>query len=304
MAQETTAVFEHQAQVPGYYRFAVGDAQVTAILDGYIDVDWNLWVGATFAELEPELKRTHVPSDKPLRIAVNAYVINIGDRLVAIDTGSRDLFGPTAGRYHANLAAAGIDPADISVVIITHMHPDHIGGLLTDEGARAFLNADIIVQRRELAYWTSDAEQSAAADYARPWFDAAKAVEAAYGERLKVFDSDIGVPGFRSIPLEGHTPGHQGVLFESGNERILFAADILDLPEIQFPRQDVGLVFDVDIEQGVHSRREALEIAADGDMAIAISHVSFPGVGRAVRDGEGFRYYPSHWSFDFEGAAR
>lgn len=283
------------AQAAGYQRFRIGGATVTALLDGYIDVTSDLWTGIDPETLAARRAEAFLDPQAPTRLSVNAYVIDLAGRRVAVDAGSRDLFGPTAGDLPGAMEAAGIDPASVDLMLLTHMHPDHIGGLLTAGGATAYPNAELAVHAADLAYWTGD--PSVAPEFARPWFAAATAVRSAYADRLRAYEgeADLGT-GLSAVPLSGHTPGHAGYLLEDGDARLLFWGDISGLLPLQLKQPDAGLAFDVDGEMGAASRRRAFDMAASERLEVAGAHIPFPSLGHIARDGaEGLRFVPSNW---------
>ena len=285
-------------QVPGVQHTKVGDAVVTTILDGYIDVLPEYWVNFSKEDLRQELSNNFLNPDLPLRISVNAYLINTGSRLIAIDAGADAFFGPSAGKYAANLKAVGVDPASIDTVLLSHMHPDHIGGLIAG-GKTVFPNADIICNSIEHNYWMNDTHKSNSPDFAKPWFDAVKTMTNKYDGRMNFFEGEKEVtPGFQAINLQGHTPGHSGFIFTSGNERIFFWADITDQPAFQLNHPERTLVFDIDKKEGQKSRTKAIQLAASEKLQIAGSHVAFPSFGHVSKSKEGYYYIPSEWKYE------
>ncbi|MGQ9368618.1 MBL fold metallo-hydrolase [Azospirillum sp. A39] len=284
-------------QVPGVLRRKIGSVEVTALLDGHLDVAPEALVGADAAEAEALARAAFLPPGAR-RIPVNAYLLNLGDRLVLVDTGAATAFGPTLGRLPAMLAAAGVTAEQIDTVLITHMHPDHINGAVTAEGGPAFANAELVVTERDHAFWHDDAHLNRAADAVKPLFAGARAAAAAYGGRLRRIGGEGDAVGpVRTVPLPGHTPGHAGFLLESEGEGLFIWADTVHVAAYQFARPEWGLAFDVDAQQAAQTRKRALDRAAADRMMVAGMHLPFPGFGHVVRDGAGYRFVPAEWAF-------
>lgn len=273
----------------------MGDAEVTALLDGYIDIAPAFWVNLSAADLEAGLHEAFLPPKQPLRISVNAYLVSLGNRLIAIDTGADTLFGPPAGRYLGNLAAVGIEPEDIDTVLLTHLHPDHIGGLIAG-GRTVFPKAEIVASARDHNYWTSSAEKAKAPDFARPWFDAVATMTRRYGERLRLFEGETEVlPGLQAVALPGHTPGHTGFVLRSGTDALFFWADTTDSTALQLNNPERTLIFDVDQQAGAVARRKAIDMAATDRLLIAGSHVPFPSFGHVTKRTGRYDFVPAEW---------
>jgi len=284
-----------RAQAPGFQRTRVGEAVVTALLDGAIDIAPQWWVNVEPEALQAALERQFLPTDAPLRISVNAYVIETAETTIAIDIGAAGFFGPTAGHWPKAFDAAGYRPEDIDLVLLTHAHPDHIGGLIAGDTA-VFPRAEVKVNAAELDYWTSSDHEAAAPDYARPWFGAVRTLARLYGDRLTTFAGDVAVaPGVTAVPLPGHTPGHGGFVLESAGDRLFFWGDVTDFLALQLANPSATLIFDVDKALGEESRRRAFEVAVAERMEIAGSHVVFPSFGHIAREDGRLRFVPSRW---------
>ena len=149
------------APLAGAIRRKVGNFEITALLDGYLDVNGEMVIGYDEVTAR-DLRTRHFTDRNQIRIPINAYLVNTGGKLILIDAGSADALGPTAGHLEAPLRAAGVTPEQIDAILITHMHPDHIKGVLTPEGAKAYANAELILPETEHAFWFDDANLNAA----------------------------------------------------------------------------------------------------------------------------------------------
>ena len=287
-----------ETQAPGFYRRRVGETEVTALLDGYLDIAHGLWNGIEQATVEELAATAGLPANGAIRIGVTSYLINQRDRLTLVDSGSADLFGPTAGKFRAAMAAAGYRPEQVDTILITHMHPDHIGALIED-GRAVFTNAEVHICRLDFDYWTSEAEQAIAPDFAKLWFDAAKSVKAAYDGRVKLFTGAPElVPGITAVPLVGHTPGHTGYRLSSVGEDLLIWGDACGVASVQFKHPEAGLVFDVDGTQGKATRGRLLDMAAGEGVLVASAHLPFPSFGRVLRAGGAYAWQPDEYRFE------
>lgn len=282
-------------QIPGIIHRRVGAIAVTAVSDGYLDGSLDVIRGIEPAEAASLLRTAFRPV--PRRTSVNCYLVRTGGRTVLIDTGCGATTQPSAGRLFANLDAAGVPPAAIDTVLLTHMHGDHSNGLTDAAGQALFPNATVSMHAAEWAYWSDRSNLAEVERSGRgvPYFDTARRQMAPYLDRLDLFESGEVAPGITAVPLPGHTPGHTGYRIGSGADSLLIWGDIAHVPEVQIPHPDVTVIYDVDPAQAEASRCRILaETAADGQL-VAGMHLHFPGYAHVIQDGAAFRLIPEPW---------
>lgn len=285
-----------KTQAPGYYRMMLGDFEVTALSDGTIDLPVDkLLTNIKPAQLEKALSRAYLKA--PVESSVNAFLINTGSQLVLVDAGAGNLFGPTVGKLVASLKAAGYQPEQVDAVLITHMHPDHIGGLTTGE-QRTFPNATVHVDKADADFWLSADNMKKAPADAQGTFQGAMAALTPYSkaDKLKPFAGDTElVPGIKSIGAHGHTPGHSAYSVESKGQKLVLWGDLLHVAAVQFADPSVTIQFDSD-SKAAAQRKKAFADAAKQGYWVGAAHVSFPGIGHVASEGKGYVYVPANYS--------
>lgn len=286
---------------PGFYRFMVGDFEVTALNDGTLELPVDQFLtNTTPQKIAEALAENYLES--PLETSYNAFLINTGSKLILIDTGAGDIFGPRLGRLAANMRASGYTPTQVDEIYITHMHADHIGGLATD-GAANFPNAIVRISRRELEYWLSESNMNKAPEGNRGdqkgTYRRAMAIMAPYikAGRLRPFDDEQELsPGIVPYQSAGHTPGHVGYMIQSRGNRLMVVGDIIHVAAIQFKDPTVGVSFDSDSYQAESERISEFNRIAAGGTLFAAAHLPFPGLGRLQAELHGFRWLPLNYS--------
>ena len=247
-----------KAQAPGFYRTMLGDFEVTALFDGTIDLEpKKLLTNTTQAQVGKLLDRGFEKDTVPT--SVNAYLINTGSKLVLVDTGAGGLFGPTLGSLQANLKAAGYQPEQVDDVLITHMHGDHVGGLVQD-GKLVFPNATIHAGQEDADFWLDKANLEKASAEMKGFFQGAMAslnpyVEAGKFKGMKG-NTDL-VPGIKAVPAHGHTPGHNIYLVESKGQKLVLWGDLMHVAAVQFADPAVTIQFDSDSKSAAVQRMGA-----------------------------------------------
>lgn len=289
---------QQKTQVPGYYRMMLGAFEITALYDGYIDLDSKLLKNTSDKEVQRLLARMFLRGPKT-QTAVNAYLINTGSKLVLVDAGAAKAWGPSLGFIVDNLKAAGYDPAQVDTLLITHLHGDHVNGLVTTDGKPVFPNAEVWSAQADSDFWLNPEVAAKAPADAQPFFKMAQAAAAPYRQagKWKTFKNDSEVlPGFRSVGLPGHTPGHAGYQIESNGQRLVIWGDIVHSHSVQFLRPEVAIEFDIDQKQAVATRKKIFASAAKSKVLIAGMHLPFPGIGHVRADAKGYAWVPVEFS--------
>lgn len=283
----------------GFYRLKVGAIEVIALSDGTVSLNPELLSRMHRGRVQSILKQSFV--GPMLNASVNAYLIKHGVRLILVDAGTGELYGPTLNKLPASLKAVGYTPEQITDILVTHIHTDHTGGLMNGS-TRVFPNATIHVDRREVDYWLSPDKRAQAPAQMQQYFDQAqlKFGPSVAAGKVQMFDGATELfPGIRSVPAYGHTPGHSFYVLESQGEKIAFWGDILHVAEVQLLYPSVTIQFDVDPTAAAAARALAFSDAAKHGYLIAPAHMSFPGVGHLRADGKGYRFVPLPYINDY-----
>ena len=285
-------------QVTGAYRHAVGSIEVIALNDGMLEIPVGMFLKADPAEAGKLLSGRSLPADKS-PTAVNAFLVNTGDKLVLIDSGTGSLMGPTMGRFAANLAAFGVDPASVDVVAMTHTHPDHFGGLLTAESKIAFPKAQFVISEADTKFWLSEEVAAKAPADAKPFFDMARASVSPYiaaGNTKFIADGQEVVPGITAHAAPGHTPGHTMYRVTSGGDTLLIWGDIIHSYALQFAHPEWAIAYDVDPATAISTRQKVFDMTSTDKLTVAGAHLPFPGIGHVAKTGTAYAYEPLFWA--------
>lgn len=286
-----------QTQAPGYYRMMLGDFEVTALSDGTVGLHVEkLLQGTTPKKVESALAKWRL--GLPLETSVNGYLVNTGSKLVLIDAGAGGLFGPTLGNLVTNLKASGYTPEQVDEIYITHMHPDHVGGLAAD-GKSVFPNAVVRADQADADFWLSAANLEAAPKDSKGFFQGAQASLKPYVDagRFKAISADEElVSGIKAVATHGHTKGHRNYVVESKGQKLVLWGDLMHVAAVQFTTPAVTIAFDTDQKAALAQRRKAFADAAKQGYFIGASHLSFPGIGHLSAQGAGYSFQPTNYT--------
>jgi glyoxylase-like metal-dependent hydrolase (beta-lactamase superfamily II) len=281
-------------QEPGFFRLKVGDLEVTALFDASAVFDQH-WLNGKKATMDGVVKA--LQEDPHLLDAADiGFLVNTGKQLILVDAGAGTWYGgPAFGRLAGSLRSAGYTPEEVDLVLVTHLHSDHVGGLTTQDGKRVFPNAEVYVAKAESDFWLSPEIAAKAPKDAQPFFQSAQAIAAPYikaGKWHAFSGSEPIVAGMQLVPLPGHTPGHTGYEFSSKGQQILFWGDSIHAQRVQLQHPEVTVVFDFDPTAAVATRNQLLPKLAREDVVIAAPHLLFPGLGRLHKEGRGYSWAP------------
>lgn len=284
-----------QRQAPGFYRGNIGAFEITVLFDGTAPRQMDQILS------KPEIAAAEYAAaheTQPINLPINAYLINTGSHLVLIDTGAGEMFGSGSGMLITNLRASGYSPERIDTILLTHMHADHSGGLSVG-GVMQFPNATVYVDQRDLEHFVTRKDSAGDSEMLRRQSAQARAAVGPYLKANRVVpiknDAEV-IPGIRARSQTGHTPGHTSYLVESEGHRMLCWGDIIHSAEVQFEYPDVTVVFDSNPSEAIQARMHQMEFAAEDDILLASTHISFPGLGHVRRTGSAFRWAPIPYS--------
>jgi glyoxylase-like metal-dependent hydrolase (beta-lactamase superfamily II) len=273
----------------------VGRFTVTALADGHADMPYTYFPGRTPEQVEAAAKAQFTARPSGVRFVFNQYLVEDGTSRILIDAGPAGTIGQT-GLLPAALAARNLRPDQIDAVIVTHMHQDHLGGLVAG-GKRTFPNAEVYVDRRDVAHWTDPAKQAGAPDYLQTSFRLSSDLVRLY-PRLQATQGDHQIArGLSLVDLTGHTPGHIGVRIEDGSDSLIMVSDMLFPVVHPTLGTDVNFLFEQDRPAAHAMRARFFSRAAEAGSLIAATHMPFPGLGRIVAEGGRLRWAPADWAY-------
>jgi glyoxylase-like metal-dependent hydrolase (beta-lactamase superfamily II) len=281
------------AQVPAAYRFKLGGFECTVVDDGPLQFGTfsaEMFKGFTEERIDHVVAANFLDKGNFL-IEQNALVVNTGAKFVLIDTGLgfRKVYGPRSGHLLDNLRAAGIDPASIDVVALSHAHPDHVWGLVGEDGMPNFPNAQIYISQLDLEFWTDEAKLShpALGRYIGPIRDTLLPLR---NRMIFLKDGQDVVPGMQALSTPGHTVGHTSFVISSQGSSMVYIGDLAHQPLLQMENPRAEFSRDTDPKQGVASRLRVFDMVASQRIPIIAYHFPWPGIGHVAKNGDNYRY--------------
>ena len=263
----------------------MGNGKLYLLSEGQRNMSVDILIGA-----KPEIIEKYAP-DNTCPSATNVFLWQIDSKNILFDAG----FGRGLSD---NLQFLKLKPEDIDAIFITHMHGDHIGGLLLNEKA-AFPNAKLYISKKEYDYWTDNEKINQIPENQRGGFLFAKKVTEAYKDRLNLFepntdpyDEKTVYQGIKAFATYGHTPGHTVYLLESNDDMLLIWGDLTHAMAVQMPHPELGVTYDTDPDQAIQSRALALQIVSTYSIPVAGMHIAYPGIGIVVKSDPGYRFVP------------
>jgi len=283
---------------PAHFSFTLGETKLTVISDGYFSLPMNMFgINASPEEVQAFMAAHYLPTDANYA-HTNHLLVEKGDAKLLVDVGSGHRFFDTAGRLAANLDAIGIGLDDITHVVITHAHPDHIWGIRDEFDEPLFPSAEYTLGQVEHDYWMQDGLVDRVAPEDQQFVLGAVNSITADGVdwRLLTDQSEV-IPGVTLIDTPGHTPGHMSVLVTDGDQSLLAIGDAMNHAWMNFAHPDWYNASDTDGPLAVTSRKRLLDMAAADRIPVLGYHFPFPGVGHVMAEGDSYRFIPALWQF-------
>ena len=280
-------------QSPYWHRLNLGNAEVTVISDGPLSLGdpKGTFTGVPEDEMRKMLTDNFL-SPTSIMLEQNSPIVNTGDKLVLFDTGlgSTKGFGPTTGRQQKSMKEAGIKPEDIDAVVFSHAHPDHVGGVVDDNGKPLFPNAQYYIAQSDLEFWTDEGKNNGPL---KDFIAIARKNLLPVRDRIVFYkDGQEFLPGIQAMSTPGHTVGHTIFMITSDGKSLAYLADLTHHPILLLEKPRMEFSYDTDPKQAAASRVKTLDMLAANKIAVMAYHYPWPGVGHVVKNGEGFHYVP------------
>lgn len=270
------------AAKPSFYSVKIGKIEVIALQDAAVEMNSGLVKNG-----DPAVVKKIMPDGK-LPASVNVFLVKTGSHKILVDAGIGN-GNAGNGMLIESLKMCGLNPEDIDMILITHAHFDHVGGLVKD-GKPVFTKAKLLFPKSEMASFSDESLKKLPADV-KGFYEPANAAMKIYGKKGDTFKAgDTIAEGVKAVDLSGHTPGHAGFMIESEGKKCLLLGDLLHIMDLQFPYPDYSLVYDTDAAKAARTRNRILEMAAAEKIPVAGVHIKFPGIGSVVKSGNGYSF--------------
>jgi len=283
-----------QQQAPYFYRFKLGNAECTVVSDGQLPIPHPevAFLDISKDEIAHEMHDNFIPK---VVLEQNVLVVNFGDLLVLFDTGmgTEKVFGDRTGKLPATLRQAGVNPADVDAVVMSHAHIDHCGGLVADNGDHNFPNAEYFIGQPDFEYWTDDAKIPSNYPFRPNFLKQARKNLLPVQDRIHFYkDEELILPGITAISAPGHTISHTIFIIESSGQQLCYTGDLAHHQVLLLERPRTHFLFDTDSVQAAESRVRMLTMLATNRIPLLAYHFDWPGIGHVAKEGDGFRYVP------------
>jgi glyoxylase-like metal-dependent hydrolase (beta-lactamase superfamily II) len=280
-------------QSPYFYRFSVGDAEVTVVSDGALSLGdpKGTFTGVPDDEMRKMLSDNFL-SPTNVVLEQNSPIVNMGDKLILFDTGmgTAKNFGPTTGRQQKSMKEAGIRPEDIDAVVFSHGHIDHIGGVVDENNKVLFPNAQFYIAQSDFEFWTDEGKADGPM---KDFILHTRKNLLPVRDRLVFFkDGQEFLPGVQALSAPGHTVGHTIFMITSQGKNLAFLADLTHHPILLMEKPRMEFAYDTDPKQAANSRVKMLDMVAANKIPVLAYHYAWPGIGHIGKTAEGFHYYP------------
>ena len=265
----------------------IGNVKVTVLEDGYLNLPKEV-----LKNISPNIEKTlSENAESELVLSnINTFLIEQNSQKLLVDTGCRDIFGPTCGFFPEQLEKVGTTPEEITDLFFTHLHPDHVGGAISKNGDPVFVNASVKIPEKEIDFWTRNDFEDVEAN-GKSFADLAKSVLKAYdGKVTTVSNEDEIIKNIHVVDMPGHTPGHSGFRIDDENENFIHLGDILHVPNIQLENPSISLLFDVDMEQGLKTRKMLFDMVSSDKLLCSSGHMLAPKFGYIEKSGLGYKF--------------
>lgn len=275
------------------HAFEIGEAMLSTISDGNLVLPLGFsYPDAPQDDLMALLADNDLPTDTLLP-ELNVPLLRSGDRVILFDVGSGPNFMPSAGKLADNMAEAGLDPAEVTDVIFTHAHPDHLWGLIDDFDEPVFANAAYYMGRAEWDFWRDPGTVDAMPEERKSFAVGAQNRMVHLEDSINLFEAGAEVvPGVEAVDTAGHTPGHMSFMLHGGTDPVLIAGDAITHHVISFEHPSWPSGSDQDPEMGAATRLRLLDRLATDRVRLAAYHLPAPGKGRVERQDSAYRFAP------------